>query len=118
MKTFHVLIGDINVIAALGDGTIAGKGALADNLADMNIEYKGVSFATGTILQATSRLMILDSFIHFDTFSFLKFQFHLYSLILGSDYNWRKKLTLPNILKEFNSRLKGASKGKYYICLV
>ena len=55
MKTFHVLIGDINVIAALGDGTIAGKGALADNLADMNIEYKGVSFATGNTLKDTAR---------------------------------------------------------------
>ena len=70
MKLFLVLIGDINVIAALGDGTIAGKGALADNLADMNIEYKGVSFATGTILKATWMLMILDSL------NFLK---HLYS---------------------------------------
>ena len=39
--------GDINVVAALGDGIIAGKGALANNLADMSIEYKGVSFATG-----------------------------------------------------------------------
>ena len=75
MKLFLVLIGDINVIAALGDGTIAGKGALADNLADMNIEYKGVSFATGTILQATSRLMILDSFIHFDTFLYILVHF-------------------------------------------
>ena len=75
MKTFHVLIGDINVIAALGDGTIAGKGALAENLADMNIEYKGVSFATGTILQATWRRMILD---YFNTFTFLKFRFHFF----------------------------------------
>ena len=36
-------------MAALGDGIIAGKGAMADNLADMSIEYKGVSFATGNI---------------------------------------------------------------------
>ena len=36
-------------MAALGDGIIAGKGAMADNLADMTIEYKGVSFATGNI---------------------------------------------------------------------
>ena len=41
------LIGDISVVAALGDGIVAGKGALADNIADMSIEYKGVSFATG-----------------------------------------------------------------------
>ena len=82
MKFILLLIGDINVIAALGDGTIAGKGALADNLADMNIEYKGVSFATGTILKATWMLMILDSFKHlysshsysFDFISFLSFQ--------------------------------------------
>ena len=60
MKTFLNLIGDINVIAALGDGTIAGKGALADNLADMNVEYKGVSFATGNTLQTTRRLVILN----------------------------------------------------------
>ena len=57
MKTFLILIGDINVIAALGDGTIAGKGALAVNLADMNIEYKGVSFATGNTLKNTKRCL-------------------------------------------------------------
>ena len=32
-------------------------------------------------------------------------------LFLGGDYDWRKRLTLPNILKEFNSRLKGMSTG-------
>ena len=31
---------------------------------------------------------------------------------IGGDSDWRKKLTIANILKEFNSRLKGASKGK------
>ena len=38
-------------MAALGDGIVAGKGALADNLADMSIKYKGVSFATGKNLK-------------------------------------------------------------------
>ena len=36
-------------MAALGDGIVAAKGALADNLADMNVEYKGVSFTTGNL---------------------------------------------------------------------
>ena len=46
---FWIRIGDVQIVAALGDGIIAGKGAMADNLADMTIEYKGVSFATGNI---------------------------------------------------------------------
>ena len=36
-------------MAALGDGVVAARGALADNLADMNVEYKGVSFASGNL---------------------------------------------------------------------
>ena len=47
--TLKLFAGDINVVAALGDGIIEGKGALADNLADMTIKYRGVSFATGKV---------------------------------------------------------------------
>ena len=47
ITTLWIFLGDLSVVAALGDGILAAKGALADNLADMNIEYKGVSFATG-----------------------------------------------------------------------
>ena len=32
-------------------------------------------------------------------------------IFIGGDYDWRKKLTIPNILKEFNLRLKGISTG-------
>ena len=32
-------------------------------------------------------------------------------LLSGGDGNWRTTLTLPNILKEFNPRLKGFSTG-------
>ena len=98
-------------MAALGDGIIAGKGAMADNLADMTIEYKGVSFATGNIQ--------ISNFLIHNTTTEYSFGFSLYlshsissSIRIGGDNDWRKKLTIPNILKEFNSRLKGASKGK------
>ena len=99
-------------MAALGDGIIAGKGAMADNLADMTIEYKGVSFATGNI-------QISNSLVHGLVQRNIPLGFHRYlshsissSIRIGGDNDWRKKLTIPNILKEFNSRLKGASKGK------
>ena len=49
-------------MAALGDGVVAGKGALADNLADMNVEYKGVSFATGIFFY---RVFMLVSFVDY-----------------------------------------------------
>ena len=33
------------------------------------------------------------------------------SIFIGGVYDWRKKLTIPNILKELNPRLKGISTG-------
>ena len=57
-KQLYIFLGDISVVAALGDGILAGKGALADNLADMSIEYKGVSFATGKTLLTSSLRMV------------------------------------------------------------
>ena len=111
---FLILIGDIQIVAALGDGIIAGKGAMADNLADMTIEYKGVSFATGNTY-ISNVLIYSDLWMQ----SNVPVVFHIYfsysilsSILIGGDNDWRKKLTIPNILKEFNSRLKGASKGK------
>ena len=98
-------------MAALGDGIIAGKGAMADNLADMTIEYKGVSFATGNIQISNS---LIHSLVWIISLVFQRYLSHSISssIRIGGDNDWRKKLTIPNILKEFNSRLKGASKGK------
>ena len=97
-------------MAALGDGIVAAKGALADNLADMNVEYKGVSFATGNL---TYTLADYDPYWNIKKLG--RSCLHVLFSILGGDYDWRKKLTLPNILKEFNSRLKGMSKGKIWL---
>jgi hypothetical protein len=50
-------------VAALGDGIVAGKGALADSIADMSIEYKGVSFATG-LKSLKQRILLFFYFIY------------------------------------------------------
>ena len=64
-------------MAALGDGIIAGKGAMADNLADMTIEYKGVSFATGNIQISNSLVYSLVCIME-HCFGFLKISFSFY----------------------------------------
>ena len=39
--------GDIQVVAGLGDGSVAANGALAMDFIDLGVTYEGVSFATG-----------------------------------------------------------------------
>ena len=39
--------GDIEVVAALGDGNVAAKGALSRDVRDVGRQHRGVSFATG-----------------------------------------------------------------------
>lgn len=63
--------GDIDVIGALGDSLTAANGAFGTSIFQVDVENRGVSFATG-----------------------------------GRD-NWRKYLTLPNIIKEFNPNVIG-----------
>ena len=67
--------GDIDIIAALGDGNVAANGALSKDFIGLGVAFRGVSFAT------------------------------------GGDEDWRSVLTLANILKEFNPKLKGQSTG-------
>jgi hypothetical protein len=43
----HVILGDISVVAALGDFVVAGTGSLASKIPDAGREFRGVSFATG-----------------------------------------------------------------------
>ena len=70
--------GDIDVIAALGDSLTAGNGALAVDILQFLIEFKGVSWS------------------------------------IGGQANFRKFLTLPNILKEYNPKLYGYSLDSGY----
>lgn len=65
--------GDIDIIGALGDSLTAGNGALAVDVLQFTIEFKGVSFS------------------------------------IGGQGDFRKFLTLPNILKEYNPKLYGYS---------
>jgi hypothetical protein len=39
--------GDIEIIAALGDGLVAGMGALSSDIRDLSTQHRGVSFVTG-----------------------------------------------------------------------
>lgn len=71
-------MGDIDIVAAMGDSLTAGNGALATNMLQLIIENKGVS---GTI---------------------------------GGQSTWRKYLTLPNMIKEFNPNLYGYSSSDGY----
>ena len=41
--------GDIEIIAALGDGLVAGMGALSSDIRDLSTQHRGVSFVTGNI---------------------------------------------------------------------
>ncbi|CAO1401887.1 unnamed protein product [Diamesa hyperborea] len=65
--------GDIDIIGALGDSLTAGNGALAVDVLQFTLEFKGVSWS------------------------------------IGGQANFRKFLTLPNILKEYNPKLYGYS---------
>ena len=48
METIHST-GDIEIVAALGDGLVAGLGALSSDVRDLQIQHRGVSFATGKV---------------------------------------------------------------------
>lgn len=65
--------GDIDVIGALGDSLTAGNGIMANNILQIIVENRGVSWS------------------------------------IGGQGSWKEYLTLPNILKEFNSNLYGYS---------
>jgi hypothetical protein len=41
--------GDIEIIGALGDGLVAGLGALSSDVRDLHTQHRGVSFATGKL---------------------------------------------------------------------
>lgn len=77
----------------MGDSLIAGNGALEDWAIGNIIEYRGVSWVAG---------------------KFDQFPINFVSIIcqfLGGESTWRRYLTLPNILKEFNHNLTGYSTG-------
>ena len=41
--------GDVQIVAALGDALVSAQGALSSAITSAGIQYRGVSFATGTI---------------------------------------------------------------------
>jgi len=77
MSVHKLRPGDIDIVGAMGDSLTAGNGALANNIVEVLIENKGVSF-------------------------------------MGGQANWRKFLTVANILKEFNPNLYGYSLADGY----
>lgn len=90
--------GDIDVVAALGDSLTAANGALASNLFEVSTENRGVSWSIGTV---DSKYFCARHFQQQNKRIFFS----------GGQGNWRKYLTLPNILKEFNPKLVGYSLG-------
>ncbi len=46
-QELKILLGDIEIVGALGDGLVAGIGALSSDIRDLSTQHRGVSFATG-----------------------------------------------------------------------
>ncbi len=86
---------DIKVVAGLGDSITAGVGALAPGVLEIANQYQGVSFDMGECDEHAGQVMEVYS----------------QSAVPGGDRSWREYLTLPNILKVFNPKLRGYSRG-------
>ena len=99
--------GDIDVIAAIGDSLVAANGAVSTNVFQVFIANRGVSWAIGNNISYMNNNDDDDDDAIKNANSRRVFIFDL----KGGQENWRKYLTLPNILKEFNPNLIGYSTG-------